>query len=184
MSSFPPGIPPGFNNVPARTDNATNSFSPNFTWNATNGYTIGVTHGHPADGAPSPADLINAYANLSHPDLVAGGQAAIDYYKANFSITVTTRYETFVVTISDWTALGTLYNNHYVNPATSNTAWNVQALAYASTNNGASYADITAYAGLKLYGNAISILKGTTSGTNFKPVKLDNNDKVILTPCP
>ncbi len=184
LSTFPPGTTPAFNNVAVRTNNSTSSFSPNFTWNATDGYTIGISHGHPGDGAPSPADLIYAYVNLSHPDLVAGGQSAIDYYKANFSITVTTRNETFIVTVSDWTALGTLYNNHYGNPSASNTAWGNEASNYSVNNPTATYGEYTAYASLKLYGSAISILKGNTNATNFKPMNLNANNSVVTIPCP
>src|SRR6218665_2749369 len=101
LTTFPVSGTPGYRNTAVRSSGATSAFTPNFTWDAVNGYTVGVSHGHPANGAPSPADLVYAYANLSNPQLVAAGQSAIDYYKANFSISVVTQNEIYTITVKD-----------------------------------------------------------------------------------
>jgi hypothetical protein len=184
LTSFPVTSTTGYKNIAVRSNGAAGSFSPNFTWDATNGYTIGVSHGHPGNGAPSPADLINAYGNLSNPQLVAGGQAAIDYYKANFTISVVTQNEIYTVSVTDWTALGTLYTAYKANPAAANTAWSNAAVAYRDANVGSSYGDYTAYAGLKLYGNAITITKKDNAAVKSTPLKIDSGGKVVKTTCP
>jgi hypothetical protein len=189
LTTFPPGTTPVYKNITVRTDNSSNSFTPNFTWDSTNGYTIGVSHGHPLGGAPSPADLIYAYGKLNDPNLVAGGQVAIDYFKANFSITVVATKngitDTYVVKIKDWTALATLYNTYKSNPSAANTAWQNEGSAYMQANSSASYGEVTSYASVKLYGNAVTILKKDSGTTKLVPLKIDSsNNKIVKNPCP
>ena len=184
LSVFPPESTPNYMDIPARTDGNSSAFTPNFTWNATDGYTIGVSHGHPANGAPSPADIVNAYGNLSNVELIAAGQEAIDYYKNNFTITTVTQNEIYTVTVSDWDALGQLYNAFIANSTVANDAWRNEALNYLSNNPNCSYADMTTYAGLILYGNAVTITKKENNSTQSTPMNIDSNDQVAKTPCP
>lgn len=184
LATFPVGSTPNYRNTPVRSSGSTSAFTPNFTWDAVNGYTVGVSHGHPANGAPSPADLIYAYRNLSNPALVAAGQAAIDYYKANFTISVVTQNEIYTITVKDWTALGVLYNAFQSNPSAANTAYVNEGSSYATAHPGASYGDITAYPAIKLYGNAVTITKKDNASVKSSPLKIDASGNVVKTPCP
>ena len=184
LTTFPVTATPNYKNIAVRSSGSTSAFTPNFTWDATNGYTVGVSHGHPANGAPSPADLVYAYRNLSNPQLVAAGQAAIDYYKANFTISVVTQNEIYTINVKDWTALGTLYNAYQANPTAANTAWVNEGSSYATAHPGASYGDITTYPGLKLYGSAVTITKKDNATVKSSPMKVDAAGNVVKTPCP
>lgn len=168
-----------------RPGSSSSSFSPQFTWNATDGYSIGATHGHPGGSAPSPADIIWAARNVSSPSLIAGGTTAVNTYKASVSVTTLTQASTYVVTVKDWAALQALLTAYDANPTQANANY-VQAgqdylngNPFTATNETAS-----AYAALKLYGSAVNIYKAATGTNTFSPIALNSVDVVDAKPCP
>lgn len=171
LQSYPGGA---YMNTTVRTDGNSNSFTPNFSWNATDGYNIGASHGHPGGSAPSPADAFWPLHNLNHPDLIAAGAGATQFYKDHVSITANTSNGTYVVTVQDWNALQTLYNQYSANPA----AFNSNYVTVAQ-NNGNS----TEYALLSIFGNAINLYKAPPGSNNFEPRHI-NGGSVANKPCP
>ena len=79
--------------------------------------------------------------------------------------------------------MGTDCKSALSGPTTVNNAWINEANNYSSSHPNASYADITAYAGLKLYGDAITITKKDSTSTQPIPLKIDSNGNVVKTPC-
>jgi hypothetical protein len=164
-----------YKNISPRTDNLTGSFTPQFSWDPTGGYTIGVTHAHPGGTAPSPADAVWAFSNLSNPNLANASIQEIGYYMQNIAITTETSNSTYIITIKDWTALKTMYDNYNSNPSGANAA-------YVST--AASHSGSAEYALLSLYGNAINLYKAPAGSTAFVPLMLDTNGNIANKPCP
>jgi hypothetical protein len=184
LTSFPvTNNSPTYMNVPVRDGGYPDAFIPAFTWNANDGYTIGVNHGHLEGTGPSSPDIFKAYEYLSNPELKAAGQDAIDYFKANFTITTTLQDATYTVNIKDWNAFGTLRNKYYADTITGNDEFGEYALSYKNKNPYASIADQYIYAALTLYGNAITITKLEKDATKSIPIKLDGIN-IISSPCP
>ncbi len=144
-----------------------NQLNPPFTWNSTNGYTISFTHDHPNGSGPSPEDIFYMLQNSQNSALTSAGQQAVAFYKANSSVTVVTSTNNYVVTVSDWSALQTLYNTYLANPTTfDNTV--------ISNSNASNYeaAILTAFAGaITLYTNG-----GTA---NYYPLTVTSSKNVV-----
>lgn len=81
------------------------------SWNSTEGYSVGWSHGHPGDNAdsPSPDDVFVMMDNLTDPELMSAGATAIKFYRDNVSSTVITKDKNYIVTVRDWGKLATLY---------------------------------------------------------------------------
>lgn len=187
LDTFPPGNSSNYKDTAVRSDNNSASFKPNFTWNATDGYTIGISHGHPGGSAPSPADLVNAYSYLSNAELAAAGQEAMDYFKDNFTITAVTQDATYTVNITDWDRLGELYNDFKADRSGAIEAYKDQGKIYLETNRNISNrnADATTFAALKMYGDAVTLTKREVGSSKSSPLKLSNNGSGFSkTPCP
>ena len=90
---------PGSNYMdrPIRSNEQTNTYTSQFTWDATNGYTVGFSHDHPLGSAPSPGDVYTMVKSLENANLQAAGTAAIAYYKSNVSMTTVTTDGTLVL---------------------------------------------------------------------------------------
>ena len=187
LDTFPPENSSNYKDTAVRSDNNSASFKPNFTWNATDGYTIGISHGHPGGSAPSPADLVNAYSYLSNAELAAAGQEAMDYFKDNFTITAVTQDATYTVNITDWDRLGELYNDFKADRSGAIEAYKDQGKIYLETNRNISNrnADATTFAALKMYGDAVTLTKREVGSSKSSPLKLSNNGSGFSkTPCP
>lgn len=175
-----------YKNTLITTDNSPDSWTGNFTWNSTDGYTIGFSHAHPAGSAPSPADIFSML-NLSNPDLVAAGPTAINFYKTNVSITVLTKTETYVVTINDWTLLQEIYNKYNADTTTFDDTYSQVGLNYENDNPSATTGDAGAYALMELFADSINIYEAPTGTTNFQPVTINTvngKDTVTIINCP
>lgn len=162
-----------YKNTPIRTDGSTNSFQPSFTWNSTDGYTVGSSHLHPGGSAPSPDDIFTLIDNLSNPQLATSGASNIAFYKNNASITTVTKAGNYVVTINNWGTLNTLFQTFKKNPE-------------AFDNN---YQDIatnklsTEYALLTIFGNAINVYKAPANSTTYSPITINAAGKVAKLNC-
>lgn len=171
---------PDFKNTTVRTDNNSNSFAPAFKWDSTDGYTIGVTHAHPAGGAPSPADvfwMLEQVAGYNGP-LYNASAADKKFFKDNSSITVVAENVSFVVTVRDWTALEQLYYDGTATPENyQNAVW-----GYLATHPFESQADATAYTLLNLFGDTINLYHAGYGSTYFMPINATSGT-VSNTPC-
>ena len=164
----------GYKDKPIRTDNQIDGLSSKFTWNASEGYTIGFVHDHPADKAPSPNDIFDMVEyGMSNPDLERswGGKA---FFLNNASVTVIASDLTYVVTINDWDALQALYNTFHSNEAAFNQSFEKKADAY---NSGMK-------ALIRTFGNSINLyVTETPKPPDFVPVSLTTDNR-FSSPCP
>jgi hypothetical protein len=186
LSSYPPANPadPYYKPIPVRSDASSIHFIPKFTWNATDGYSVGISHGHPSNNAPSPADLVNAYQFITNSELVAAGQTAMDYFKANFTIITVTQDATYTINVTDWDALGVLFKAYYADTTAGLQAYLAKVVKYPEIDDQASQEEATLYAALSLYGSAVNITKRDKGSTVSTPMKLDANGKIIKSTCP
>lgn len=164
----------GYKDKPIRTDNQIDALGSKFTWNASEGYTIGFVHDHPANTAPSPNDIFDMveYA-MYNQDLERslGGKA---FFIGNASVTVIAGDLTYVVTVNNWDALQALYNTFHSNEAAFNQSFEKKADAY---NSGMK-------ALIRTFGDAINLYVTETPGSpNFVPVSLTFDNK-LSSPCP
>ena len=172
-----------FVNTPITTNNTVGSWPPTFTWNSTDGYTIGSAHRHPGGSAPSPDDVFSLMDNLTNPLLTNAGASSISAYKKNAYITVTTSTGTFVVTVNNWGTLASLYGTFNNDPTSFDT--NYQNIAGDYRNlTGVDDGTATAYALNKIFGDAISMYKAPLGTTNYAIAGIDANGNLILVPCP
>ncbi|WP_203235083.1 hypothetical protein, partial [Mucilaginibacter terrigena] len=166
-------------NTPITTINSPNSWSPNFTWNSTSGYTIGASHRHPAGNAPSPSDVLALVNNLSNPQLVSAGITAKAFYKANAYRTILTSSTTYIITVNDWEKL----QNYQTHADELDDIFIDIAVQYQVDNN-VSQNIATEYALAKLFGDAINVFKAPNSSINFAVAGIDQDGKLILISCP
>lgn len=181
-----------FMNVPTRSNSQSHTFVPNFTWNPTNGFTIGVSHGHNPPAAPSPADVVWMYGNLSDPDLNSSGPNGIDYYKGHISVTALTLNNTYVIRPSSWLELQKAYNSYSksfyqdANGVWQNTKdqlYGLYSAQYKATHGGATDEDASIYALLYMYGTTINLFKASTGSNAYEVMTLDANGNVTVKTC-
>lgn len=159
-------------NIPARTDASSNTFSANFSWDAINGYTTGVAHGHPQGSAPSPIDIFWMLEQANDADLIASGN--LDYYKKTISVTVyTPNGTTYVVTVNDWAALTALHNTYKANRQAFLTNWSLDGGTFINNNNPSDPSLALAWASLIRFGNSINIYRAPPGSTNLEPLITD-----------
>lgn len=167
---------PVYKNIPVRTNTvpSPNSFDFTFTWNSTDGYTIGFNHGHPGNTAHSPADIfIAAQVFELNNNLNTSSASVISFFKENVSITVTTSNGTYVVTIKDWTSYYAAYNTYKNNALMYNSNW---------LQNGAGKP--LGYSLLSTLGDSVNLHYAESSNNNYKTLKLNNDDNIIaVNPC-
>lgn len=170
INAWPGGT--SYNNVAARAGTASNSFTPTFVWNATDGYTLGAAHGHPGGTGPSPRDVFWMYDNLYNSQLVAAGPDAKNYYQTNVSITTyTPNGTTYVVQINDWAGIlmerqkfmldNTGYNNDYI----------AEAQNYMFANNSTDNGTAGIWALMSLMGDKIRVYKAEPGSDTFEPLE-------------
>jgi len=170
----------------AITKGTASSWTPNFTWNATDGYTIGFSHGHPGGTGPSPNDVMSILYPTTNPALTSAGPAALAYYENNASVTTETSTGSYIVTVSNWSALGNIYTNSFSTTAEQNTFNNSyisNGQDYATSNDDATQGDIGVYALLQMFPGAIDVYFAPPGSTTYTP--LIAGDKTLAPiPCP
>ena len=163
-------------NTPIRTDVQDKNFTPNFTWNSTNGYTMNMTHDHPAGDAPSPRDVFQLIISMNNSDFKRAGPAALSYYEQNASITVVTTNGTYVVMGADYSALSTLADDYNKD----NAAFNAN---YESIGNANGFS--SEYALLDVFGNSITVFKANPNTNTFSIITIDKKSgNVTIVKCP
>ncbi|MGQ7856553.1 hypothetical protein ACUN24_20140 [Pedobacter sp. WC2501] len=183
INAWPGGT--SYNQVDARTNAATNNFSPNFTWNATNGYTLGAAHGHPGGTGPSPADVFWATENVGSSALRAAGPDATAYYETNVTVTTyTPNGTTYVVQINDWPGMiAENLNNFKGNEANFNYNYQQEAQNYLIANNSTDVGAAGVWALMSLFGDKITIYKAEPGSNDLSPVEkigFTVQDKICL----
>lgn len=164
-----------YKTMPVETDTQAGSFGPHFTWNSTDGYTIGVSHGHPGGSAPSPDDVFWMMGNLLEQELISSGASGINFYKQNASVTVVTPDGTkYAVTVKDWGALGAAFSTFNANRTAYDDDFATIANAHGSTE----------YALLSKLGSAITLFKAGPNSNDFKPLQINTNNQVSTKDCP
>ena len=162
-----------------RTDGSSNSFSPSFTWDSVNGYTIGATHSHPGTSAPSPGDVMWLFSNSTDTALTNAGITSIDFYKRNASVTVVTSLGNYVVSIADWSTIGNLGS-----VSTLTAKYKSEGQKYFDDNPSATNQEASEYVLLKTFGNTINLYKAPLNSTEYKPRKIDaSTNKTTDKPC-
>ena len=160
-----------YKNSPVTTNGSTNSWTPGFTWNAADGYTLGFTHGHPAGSGPSPADvwaaIIPAYNGMN-----SASTSDKDYYKANAFVNTETSGGNYIVTIRVWSGIDSLYQSSYSTPAQkaqfdANYIQYVQN--YTAAHQNGTKGEASAYALFKLFPNMLNIYHAASNSSDYNP---------------
>ncbi|MBD1383765.1 hypothetical protein IDJ75_00625 [Mucilaginibacter rigui] len=172
-------------NTPITTDSRNDLWTPHFTWNSTDGYTVGSAHKHPGGNAPSPDDVFLIFQNLLNPALTSTGASNINFYKQNAYATVITSTATYVITVNStgWGQLGSLYANFDNDPDGFDNNYLSIARDYKIANN-VDDATATAYALNKIFGDAINMYKAPAGTTSYAIAGIDQDGKLVVVPCP
>lgn len=166
---------PQVNNTSIYTSNQPDYVELPFTWNATQGYSLGFIHVHPNNSGPSPADIFGLLDNVAKPSIVATGEAGIKFYKENsLEIVVTPNNGKFIVTINDWQGLDTMNGTYTSDPAAFN-----QSITDTANTVG-SYA----VALLLKFGNKINLYYSPQGDTQYYPVKVNSTNQLQDILCP
>jgi hypothetical protein len=182
-------------NTAVGTNASTDSFIPVLTWDATNGFTVGWSHGHPGGSAPSPDDVLVMPDKLSNTTLQAAGASAIQFYKNKVSVGVVTSTVSFIVTVSNWSTIQTLLTTFKASPVDPTTGLNAFDENYAkiggdykTANPLASDSEAGAYALMTVFGDSINIYEAPKGSTTYTPLTLttdaNGNKKVANLQCP
>lgn len=188
LTAFPPGTNPVFKDIPAHADKIpkTNHVDLFHTWDLKNGYTIGLTHGHPSGNPPSTADIYGMFSAVAQPTLVAAGKTAIDYVKDNYTMTIVTQNETYTINVTDWDLLAKITKENTLNKIKDDYFDLVQDKIDIQKQTGLdsnSENNAKIYGLLKQYSNAVSISKLDIGASESVPLKLDGQGNVTKIPC-
>ena len=160
--------------------NGKHSFNINFTWNDTDGYTIGFNHKHTIGTAPSPGDVMSPFTFAYNPVLIRSGQQ--QFYKDNLTVTTLTDGNVYQITIADWDAIKDIYDKNSIDEL--NKEYQRLGEMYADANNGGTSAmQNSEYALMKLFGSAINLYKREEGAVNFVPYTINKYDNIAKNPC-
>jgi hypothetical protein len=165
------------------TDNLPDQVSLGFSWNSSEGYTVGWLHDHPAGTPPDLADLFAMAQSYYDPELVNAGSSAQQFYKDHVTTTVLTTDYTYKVTVKDWD-LFLKYNNDFYKDHEDDitSAYQVLASSYQQAN-GSTERDALMHTLLQYYSTFFNIYRAETGTTNFKAMKLDSNGNITEVNC-
>ncbi|WP_462267186.1 hypothetical protein [Mucilaginibacter sp.] len=172
------------------TPGQTSTWQPTPTWNSTDGYTVGFSHGHPGGAGPSPADVWAIFLPIfMNNDLKLAPQAQRDFYQLNASVTTLMPNGSYIVTIKDWSKITDIYNALYSNQQQEN-AFKAQYQTYADNFARDTQSDdigmAGAYALMKMFPDAINVYAADTNSTVYHALALDNSSSTpaVKNPCP
>lgn len=166
--------------IPVR-GGSSSQFTPHFTWNAKEGYTVGATHGHPSNSAPSPADALWGSKYVNQIPIDAGQR---DLYTDYYQLVTITDHSMYVFTIKDvqaWVDLGVQFDKDRIG---FNDRYQKLAAQYLRLNFTTNKIAAGEWALLKMVGNAVNLYKSSRTGVNadFKPLTIDGKN-VKEDPC-
>lgn len=102
---------------PLYTDNDIDHIHSNFTWNTTDGYTVGFAHNHPAGTAPSPQDIFDVVEKALNSHELKMFPSDQKFFINNVSVTVVTKDNNFIITLNDWDKIKALYESFKSDPS-------------------------------------------------------------------
>jgi hypothetical protein len=146
-------------------------FETDFSWNSTEGYTVGWSHSHPENGGPSPEDVFAMLAHLSDPELQNSGANSVNFYKDNVSITVVTEDGNVTVTVKDWDKLKDVYDRYINDPGGFDDEYRDFSDSFKSTYTFQSHTNSDIHALNTLFGSSINVYKSGVKSPYFNPIK-------------
>eukprot|EP01133_Synstelium_polycarpum_P017050 gene17050-20311_t len=171
-----------YRSVTPRTNGSTGNFASNFTWNATDGYTIGIGHGHPGGTGPSPKDAFWPLTNLNNSDLISS-TGGWEFYKDNVSVTTYLPNGTaYLIEVRDWTILQAQYNIYLNDPVAYNNAYTIETQNYMIANQNSDNGTGGVWGLISQLGGAIRMYRTLPGSNVFKPVE-KSGFTIQETPC-
>jgi len=172
------------------TPGTASGWAPDFTWNSTNGYTVGYSHGHPGGTGPSPADVFSLVQNLTNQALISAGTPSKQFYENKAQVTTETATGNYIVTITNWPAMQNLLNSTYSTQAEQDRLdgeYQQDGGDYLNDHLTATQGDAGAYALMTLFSGEINIYYAPHGSTNYQPLIIDvatGTDNVATKNCP
>jgi hypothetical protein len=149
-------------------------FGNRFSWDKDHGFTIGFIHDHPDVQPPSPSDVFSMLTPLDSAPFMSAGSSAMDYYKANFTMTVVNADVTYVVTINNFNELQRLNTIYQADITGFNQRYQNAIRSLQDYDSGF----------LSIFGSSINVYKANKNDNIFTPIKLDTVNKQVVDPCP
>ena len=178
----------GYKTTPLLTNGAVDYVNIGFSWNATEGYSIGSVHNHPSGNAPSYDDVFKMVSNLSEPGIAASGLNGINFYKNNVSTTIVTSSGTYVVTVKNWQELNISFGNWVANPNVFEAEYNGAAAEYLIDHPTALDKELSEFALLAILSKGINLYKTEPNSNILKPliayINSDNKLTLASVNCP
>ncbi|WP_292942035.1 hypothetical protein [Mucilaginibacter sp. 44-25] len=151
-----------------------------FTWNPSEGFSIGAMHKHFATG-PSPDDVFSFVKNRQKLSDIGASDVEKQFYEKNSYEIVVLNNATFMITVNPgwWGTLKNMSNNgtDYEN------IFRNQIIENQNTNQ---TDELTASVAAlqQIFGEAINVYKAPMDTTNFAIVNIDQNGNLIIITCP
>ncbi|WP_257669168.1 hypothetical protein [Parapedobacter tibetensis] len=161
----------------------TSVWAPSFTWNPSNGYSIGHMHNHPQGSAPNPTDAMAGIDLAFMQSLHTTSE--INFYTKNFSSVIVTSSYIYTITIKNAAQYKIDQANFYANSTSAENTWVTHGQSYLNSNASASVQEAGEYALLKMYGNSINLTRqSVNSNNNNIELRLNTSNKVVsFNPC-
>jgi hypothetical protein len=159
-----------------------NSYPIQFTYDATEGYTVGFDHTHNGNGypAPSPADIMKPYSYLT--DTLVSGSGKSQMFMDNFWVGTRSSSGKYIVTVNDWSALYTL--RHTYSNTNLLTQYTDAIANYSATDPGSSLAERSEHAFLTVFGSTLNMLKLNATTGKYEAFELASNGYPKKKNCP
>ncbi|GGH06881.1 hypothetical protein FAZ19_03760 [Sphingobacterium alkalisoli] len=136
-------------------------------WSAATGYTIGYTHTHPNNSAPSPSDL---FIGTQWYNTVPVGERSI--FAGYYTSTIITDDYLYVVTVKDETKWAAIDLSDPTARTQANTEYQQHAQEFFRDTQRKSRVEAAEYALLTMYGDAVNIYRSPNNGTlNFSALR-------------
>ncbi len=171
-------------NQVVHTNNNRHEVDYRMSWSsANNTLTVGFTHIHTFDSAPSAKDLFVGRIGFVNPGGPTMNTAQQQVFLEYFTSTVVTENNTYVVTIKDQTKWLEYTTEAAVEQAQAK--WLKAVDQYRENNKGALNSEAQEHALIKLFGDVVNIYKAPRNhtGHEFQPLTLDSSGKPIAAPC-
>ncbi|RYF16714.1 MAG: hypothetical protein EOO42_16310 [Flavobacteriales bacterium] len=156
------------------SSNGENSYEPTFTFNSTDGYTVGFNHTHKTTGtdigypAPSPGDILTPFARAYSPGVTSTGKQ--QFYMDNMWVGIRSGNNKYIITVNNWQGLYNLYDGKTV--AYFNGLYVTAMSDYRSLHLLANDNEISEHAFIKLFGDHVNFLKLNTTTGKYEAYQL------------
>jgi len=176
-------------NTPVTTNGGASTWTIGFSWDSTNGYTVGFSHGHPEGYGPSPADVDALFSPINTQSALRNNATNKQIYEEKASVTTMTSTGSYVVTISNWAALNTLLANSYSDATQQfafESSYQTILTRYQFDNPGATKGDAGAAALIQLFPGMINVYYAPKGTTSYTPITIGATGAktITLIQCP